>query len=773
MLKQYFYKTINLFILTVIFFPVHGQTYLKDDITAKKGFVHLSSLPTDTGAIRKIIDIAKYFVVKPGEEPADISMAKDIGTQALSMSTALNDTALQILSNIVLSQTYHEGGQLKIAYQYRDRALALSANHHHPVEAAQAYMEAANYYNVNRENGGVQKKITYYGQAIRLLREAMPRSKMLADAMKYYADLKDWNYETSLSTLAMLKEAVEIYHELHDEHLEDIYTVLSHTYSVLDNPRESLRYGILAVQVGEKLQDTSLSMSWIYNNIAHPYLQLNEPQKAISYLKKALVIAERNRNQDYIVSTMAVMAHTYERSGDLKAATKVLKEAIKKCSPDDYETFANLNVALLNVYNTSKAYTEGAKVYAALQKLQVEHQFHGTIGEYIYVSSTDFLIGTRRFEEAEKMFTALEKFVSSKADITNLNGRVAVQHIRFKLDSAQGRLMDAIKSYQRYKLLGDTLDNRNHDQKITQLETEFEVYKKDEDIAEKAKSIKHLEKETQLQKLALNNRTKVRNLLIATAGLLALLLVISYRNYQIKRRANLELSEQREEINTQNDYLKELLQEREWLLKEIHHRVKNNLQIVISLLNSQSAYLTDPATLNVLRDSQHRMNSISLIHQKLYQGDNLAGVYMPTYIGELTEFLQSSFSSAPRIKIETDVAQVTLDVSQAVPLGLIMNEAITNAIKYAFGNEAGRINIGLTQLKNQLWELLISDNGKGLPEGFDPETAESLGMNLMRGLTGQLDGNFEIRSTHNGVTIRIRWTQYRLIEKNRPKEKSN
>jgi two-component sensor histidine kinase len=206
------------------------------------------------------------------------------------------------------------------------------------------------------------------------------------------------------------------------------------------------------------------------------------------------------------------------------------------------------------------------------------------------------------------------------------------------------------------------------------------------------------------------------------------------------------------------------VKEKEWLLKEVHHRVKNNLQIIMSLLNSQSAYLDNDAALLAIRNSQQRIHAISLIHQKLYQSDNMSSIDMPVYIRELVEYLRDSFTTGQLIRFKLDVDPIELDVSQAVPLGLILNEAITNAIKYAFpGGRPGLISITLRHYTVSRLSLIISDNGAGIPDAIVNRPASSLGLSLMKGLTEEIAGAFCVEN-NQGTLIKVAFVSMQPVQ---------
>lgn len=212
----------------------------------------------------------------------------------------------------------------------------------------------------------------------------------------------------------------------------------------------------------------------------------------------------------------------------------------------------------------------------------------------------------------------------------------------------------------------------------------------------------------------------------------------------------------RQERKRAEEQIKASLQEKEVLLKEIHHRVKNNLQIISSLLNLQADYLKDNQALEVFKDSQNRIESMALIHEKLYQSQDLARINFADYIQDLVTNLFYSYNvSSSTITLKMNVEEVFLVIDAAIPCGLIINELISNSLKYAFPQtEPGEICIEFCSLEANLFTLTISDNGVGFAQNFDFQTTESLGLRLVKGLTHQLQGNIDFIS-QNGVKYKI------------------
>jgi two-component sensor histidine kinase len=322
--------------------------------------------------------------------------------------------------------------------------------------------------------------------------------------------------------------------------------------------------------------------------------------------------------------------------------------------------------------------------------------------------------------------------------------------------------LSAIKYFKQYQHVKDSILEVYKQRQISELQVKYQTVKKDLEIRSKEKNIQLLTSQNSLRNQNIRQSQLIRRITVSVIIVAALLLVISFLQYRLKKQANLRLENQQHSINQKNDALQllagqkdKILEEKELLIKEIHHRVKNNLQVVISLLNTQSAYLNDIKASEAIRQSQHRMQSISLIHQKLYQSESRALINMKEYTQELVQYLQQSFETGSRIAFKLDIDDIDLDVLRAVPIGLILNEAITNALKHAFpAGCVGQITITLYCTKAQFLKLTVTDDGPGLPPEFNINICQSLGINLMKGMCKQISGNLAL-GNENGLCITI------------------
>ena len=204
--------------------------------------------------------------------------------------------------------------------------------------------------------------------------------------------------------------------------------------------------------------------------------------------------------------------------------------------------------------------------------------------------------------------------------------------------------------------------------------------------------------------------------------------------------------------------LKASLHEKEMLLKEVHHRVKNNLQIVSSLLNLQGRQLTDPVLIAGFASTRERVRAMAAVHERLYETGDFAAIDLAAHIGGLTRMLTAAHTpEGVRLRYVPRLESVIVDLNTAVPLSLIVNELILNAAKYAYvGRSEGELRIEL-RAGPEHHELCIADDGPGLPAGLDPETTRTLGLRLVRDLARQIRAEVNIDSSISGTSIRILW----------------
>jgi two-component sensor histidine kinase len=219
---------------------------------------------------------------------------------------------------------------------------------------------------------------------------------------------------------------------------------------------------------------------------------------------------------------------------------------------------------------------------------------------------------------------------------------------------------------------------------------------------------------------------------------------------QLSEKLMVELAERRRV----EEQVKASLREKEVLLKEIHHRVKNNLQVVSSLLNLQSGQIQDPRITEAFRDSQNRVRSMALIHERLYQSENLAVIDFSDYVRDLAEHLLLSYGvGAENVTLDVEADAVFLDIDTAAPCGLLLNELVSNALKHGFpDSRKGVIQVGLCSDQDGHLTLTVSDDGVGFPKDIDMQNARSLGLQLVQTLARQLDGRIEVHR-RNGTAF--------------------
>ena len=236
---------------------------------------------------------------------------------------------------------------------------------------------------------------------------------------------------------------------------------------------------------------------------------------------------------------------------------------------------------------------------------------------------------------------------------------------------------------------------------------------------------------------------------------------LTIRNLQKKlEEQNAQLQQEIAERKRTEEQIKTTLKEREVLLKEIHHRVKNNLQTIYSLLSLQSRYIKDEQALEVFKSGQERIRAMALIHEKLYQPGDLSNIDFREYINNLVKFLFDSYHLNPgQVQLKMQIEDVFFSIGSAIPLGLTINELVSNSLKHAFpDNRKGelRVDLGKSKDKEYDYTLIIGDNGIGYPGDLDFRTSDTLGMVLVNLLVKQLHGVIDLERK-GGTTFTIKF----------------
>jgi two-component sensor histidine kinase len=566
------------------------------------------------------------------------------------------------------------------------------------------------------------------------------------EALKSIADLNMVQGRQDLAETQLLN-VLHRYAAIGYPKLYYVYDLLAVNYRYKGDFSEGISYALKAIESMEAAHDLSPATTF-YSRLANMYRELGQTEKSVEWYWKVFRKREYTESVNlYMFRDAGFLARELIKLHKENEALAFVLDIQAKNIPNGVHAKASLLASLAYCYHALNQDDRADQYYRELIALagrllkdnEVTTDVHYEIGQY-FIKRHDYTNAS----------IFLKKALEASVGVNSLSETKEIYMMLYKSDSAVGNYYSAMQYLMRHKILNDSIFNETKSRQIEELQVQYETTKRKKDIE------------------LLNNQNqqahKIKNISLAGAALLLIIVGLLFNRYLIKQRSNRKLEVHQKELDQKNIFLEtlnaeqnKLLKEKEWLIREVHHRVKNNLQMVTSLLHSQSAYLKDDVAVLAVRDSLRRMQAMSLIHQKLYENQNTTTIAMPDYINELVNYLSESFDTGDRIVFEQTFEPLYLDVSQAIPLGLIINEGIVNAIKYAFMNgQAGVVRIQLERDGADHLLLQISDNGIGLPVGLDIFQHNSLGLDLMQGLTRQLKGSFTIES-NNGVHIMVRF----------------
>lgn len=506
----------------------------------------------------------------------------------------------------------------------------------------------------------------------------------------------------------------------------------------------ALEQAKISAQIAESIGD-EISLAYAYYAMVYSFINSGKDRQALEYIDKSIDLYQKNGELYRVAVVMQNKVTSYlhlkENQKALSAANELIA-TIKRNSNQKNKATDNYYLGQA-LFSRAKAYIQLGlypKALADNDSLQLIVGNNGAaLVDAVYI-----------FQKAKILHYAKQYRASRDICLTLLN-HPTVEEERFlgytyELLSKNYVALNQYKGAYKYHLEAENFENREI-AKIAKSNRERQAAKYEAE--RNAATI-------EVQKQALKTQRIIQWSVIGFAGVLGLLLLQTIRNEKTRKENNEALRLSNNQLGETNELLAEKNKENELLLKEIHHRVKNNLEIVSSLLELQADRLTDETTQGILKDSQNRVQSMGIIHQKLYLAGNLNSVEMQDYFKNLSESILETFNAWDKMEIEVDMRKTDLNVEVAIPIGLIVNELVTNAWKYAFPetifkHQKGKIKIQLKEIDQKQFQLVVSDNGVGKYPAA-PIQGTGFGSQLIRLLTQQLNGKMT-EQIENGTTF--------------------
>ncbi|MFA6059074.1 MAG: histidine kinase dimerization/phosphoacceptor domain -containing protein [Taibaiella sp.] len=728
--------------LTCMMHMIHAQTTFKNEAEVNDAKLQVRRLPADGEKVKLLQKLARWYMLQELDSTA-IKKSEQYVVQSLNISNKLKDKVGTASGYLLLSKVYQIGHDYLKGRSYAENAAVIFKSLEDMNQAGEAYVMLWS----NNALGGMPfaDRIPFLEKAADCFHKVGNKCRE-ADCLREQGDLYHILGQFGFA-LNSLKKAIELSRGAHCQHLAGTYDLLGVCYVMLGDYKAAIQNGLMAIKIAEKDgEDSTLSLCTYYNRLGMAYLRADDDPKAKKCLEKSMAIALKCNDRNSIFVLTITNASLLVEEGNPRKGLKLMNRIIHKYPELEKERGMDLACFMITAYQTLKLFDK-ARTYAAM----IEHFIAEDSSNYAHLALAynrllPFYIETGHLDKA-KLYAEKYRVFCYKVNVPIYKSSYHI--MQFMLDSANGNYRDAIRNYQRYTGIKDSLFNETRSMQISQLNILYETEKKDNDIL-------LLKKESELQQSNLKNVTLIRNITFGGVALLTVILFLLLNGFRRKQRTNKVLQSQQNEIGHKNDALQKLVTEKEWLVKEIHHRVKNNLHMVVGLLASQTEFLKGEEALAAITDSQNRIYAMSLIHQKLYQTEELSFTNMPSYIFDLIEYLKSSFDQASDITFRLNITEVEFSLVYSVPIGLIINEAVTNAIKYAFPKGKGKIEIGLQHSDASGFILYIQDDGVGLPVDFNFHECSSLGLILMEGLSTDIEGTFHI-SSNKGTRIEIRF----------------
>lgn len=562
-------------------------------------------------------------------------------------------------------------------------------------------------------NVSPQKGLSYSDQAVELAK-AVGNQSQEAKALLYGGvnawfagsyDLAIRNYQKSLALAETLNDKTLIAYNLNNFGM-----VNSH----LENYEKAIDYYSRASLIMKELGDT-IEYAKIVNNIGKLNSLMGDDQEALKKQLSILELVEKSNERSFLLWLLCDIGTLYKKLHNNALARQYFSRALKVSDLIDDQLGKSMVLRNLGIISLENKEYDRAKKY---------------FGE-----SLELALKSDAKEEIKESYKNLSDYYQTV-----------------------GMYQKALENYQSYKMYSDSTLNESKMNAIIEMETKYEAERKE-------KENKLLRKNDEIGRLKLEKQTYLKDFFIVLSLIAIIVIIVVSKQFQAKKKLNGILNEQNALLEKTVQEKTKALEAKKLLLSEMNHRVKNNLMVVQSLLNLQSRQLGDAESRTVLQDCANRVKVVSRIHAILSDRINLRAVQTVDYVSRLIDELAVNFDIDPsRIEIILKLEEVRLDINVLVPFALILNELVTNAFKYAFADQTkGTLLVSLTTHENNHIELIVKDDGPGLPEGFKIEESKSMGMQIVSSLVQQISGTLTFDLQKNeGAEFRVSFTNRAL-----------
>ena len=695
----------------------------------------------------------------PGQNTIKTDSLKRVLKSSKNKAVVLNELASSYLTvsprealkyaETALEEAKQKGDNSQLGEAYRISSIAYQSlnNYKRSIEFSDSALAL---YKRIKDDTGILKcqevlAATYmlegnYDTALYLLHTSAERAKQINEKRTYAAILIQTgrihmvrgNFNEALHNF---EKALKIARETNNRYLQGhIYHFKGMVYQDQQKFELAIENYLKALPIFEA-ENIVTQIPYLLVSLGSALEETKNHKEALHYYTNALKYY-RNTNDRWGLNSLYVyIGSVYFEMNNMDSAWTYFNKSLK-ISEEINEKSAECNALykLGEILAFRREYSKALKYLDRAMELNSEIDNNYQLVNILYTRGNCYLLMGKIKESLAVLIKGL-----TLADSLNLKYERMILNKEISSAFAEsGDYKKALQYFEAYSELRDSIYQETAHKNLVEMEKKYQSEKQKSEISQ-------LKLDNLEQDRTIGKQKSVRNIFVLAFLFAAITGFLYYRSYVSKRNAN---------------------REKEVLLKEIHHRVKNNLQIISSLLNIQSEYVNDNKIAGAVQESQSRVQAMALIHQMLYQEKNLTKINFSDYLKQLTSTLASIFQNKDsKVDISIDTPDSWFNIETSIPLGLIVTELVSNAYKYAFKNgHDGKIVILLKHISEKKYNLTISDNGEGLPEGTDILNSNSMGLKLANILTGQLDGLLSYEY-NNGAVFNVEFTENRPPDK--------